>query len=124
MSCSLVVDTNECKTDEDCRFDDAVLQCVDNECVPRSEVVRGELSADETWTADRTWIVDDLVVVPAGRLLTWEDGVEIEIREGGAVVVEHGGVLRTGTRAPAIVHAATPDSLFVEDALPFNVVYD
>lgn len=98
VSCSLVVDTDECVTRADCEFDDgAGLECVDGECVATSQLrqalVPTVVDEDLSLSARQVWIVDGAVLIKSDVTLTIEAGARIERRRQAHLLVERGARL-------------------------------
>mgnify|MGYP003885845891 CR=1 FL=1 len=77
----------------------------------------GELSADETWTANNIYILDGRVVVPSGVTLTIEAGTIIKGAEGqeteaSALIVARGGkIMAEGTADAPIIFTTVLDGI-------------
>lgn len=101
-SCSLVVDFTECETDSDCS---ATGQCVEQICQEAERVVVTDVIAtDTTWTADKVWVLENLIMVVAPATLTIEPGTIILGRRNTGLVSLAGAKLEAeGTRQNPIV---------------------
>lgn len=98
--CSFELDM--CQIDDEC---DRTASCVEGLCKekPRVEVV-DNIGTDTTWTADRVWVLNDVITVVPSTTLTIEPGTTILGRQHSALVVRSGGTLdATGTRDRPIV---------------------
>jgi hypothetical protein len=81
------------------------------------ETKTGELTTDETWTANNIYVLDGKVVVPSGITLTIEPGTIIKGKEGqdaasSALVVARGGKLMAeGTADKPIIFTSILDNI-------------
>jgi hypothetical protein len=101
-------DLDVCQVDDDCG---GSLRCSDGLCVAPSRVdVIDNIGASTTWTADRTWVLTDVIMVQPSVTLTIEPGTRVLGMPGAALVVRAGGVLHAeGTReAPIVFTSAEP----------------
>jgi hypothetical protein len=75
------------------------------------EHVSGEITANTTWTADTTYVLDDLTYVVGGAVLTIEPGTEIRGSGiGSALIVTRGSrLVAEGTAAAPIVFTSNID---------------
>jgi hypothetical protein len=84
---------------------------------PSSEVKSGLITADETWTNDRVYIMSNKVVVDAGVTLTIEAGTLIKAKAGqgtlaAALVVARGGkLIAEGTASQPIIFTSEDDNI-------------
>ena len=84
-------DLNACDGPEDCEL---TQECSDGVCEEKPRVtVEGVVSGDTTWTADKVWVLKDVVTVQTAAHLTIEPGTVIQGEFGTALVVRAGGVL-------------------------------
>lgn len=109
--CTLLLDFDQCATDSDCSEGS---QCVSNICevAPGAERVHVNdvIATPTTWTADKVWILDDLIPVTASGTLTIEPGTTVLGNPGSALIVESGGkLIAEGTReAPIVFSSSSP----------------
>ncbi len=75
------------------------------------QFVSGSLHGDHVWTADKTWILDDIVYVEAAATLTIEPGAVVLGRPGSALVVTRDGQIMARGRAdaPIVFTSAQPE---------------
>ena len=91
---------------------------------PVSTTLSGNIAEDLTLTADKTWILDGLVVVKEGATLTIEPGTTIAGRDGTGdatsyMIVEKGAeIIADGTAAEPIVFTSTKVAVDGEAATP------
>lgn len=100
VGCSFELDA--CQSDDECR---STASCVKGVCEekPRVEVV-DNIGSDTTWTADRVWVLNDIITVGPSTTLTIEPGTTVLGRPASALVVRAGGALdAAGTREQPIV---------------------
>lgn len=82
-----------------------------------TEVRSGILTEDETWTADKFWVLDGKVVVNEGVTLTIEPGTIIKGEQGqeaaaAALVVDQGGrLIADGTAQSPIIFTSVLDNI-------------
>lgn len=99
------------KDDGSCTYDEVVTPGVTT--VTKS----GMITADETWTADKIYILNQKVVVDAGVTLTIQPGTIIKGAEGtgslaSALVVAQGGTLNAvGTASSPIIFTSVLDNI-------------
>ena len=97
---------------------------------PANEVVSGELSANQTWTADRIWELAAKVIVPNGVTLTIEPGTIIKGRAGTgslatALIVAQGGkIMASGTAAAPIIFTSIEDNIEVGQLSGTNLTFE
>lgn len=74
------------------------------------QTVRGEISGQQTWSANRTWVLDGLVFVTPGSSLTLEPGTRVLGRPGSALIVTRGAQLyaRGSADKPVVFSSAQP----------------
>src|SRR5690606_5265551 len=74
------------------------------------QTVRGEISGNETWSSQRTWILDGLVFVTPGSSLTLEPGTRVLGRPGSALIISRGATLyaRGSADKPVVFSSAQP----------------
>src|SRR5690606_2720626 len=74
------------------------------------QTVRGEISGQHTWSADRTWVLDGLVFVTPGSSLTLEPGTRVLGRPGSALIVTRGAQIyaRGSADRPVVFSSAQP----------------
>ncbi|TVQ99007.1 MAG: hypothetical protein EA398_12690 [Deltaproteobacteria bacterium] len=71
-------------------------------------LVRCSVQADATWSADRTWVLEDLIFVENGAVLTIEPGTTILGEDRSALIVTATGRLEaSGTRTAPIVFTSS-----------------
>ncbi|MDF1781805.1 MAG: hypothetical protein P1U67_10950 [Alcanivoracaceae bacterium] len=81
------------------QFKDALHTMLDGEVR-----VHGSIVGNQTWTANRTWVLDGMVFVEEGSSLTIEAGTLIQGLPGSALVVTRGATLYSrGSRDKPIV---------------------
>lgn len=69
-----------------------------------SNIVEGTLDGERRWNADKTYVLEGIVHVPAGARLTIEPGTRVLGRPGSALIVSRGGFLHAkGTASQPIV---------------------
>ncbi len=79
----------------------------------------GEITADETWTADKIWTLKGRVIVNAGVVLTIEPGTIIKGKQGtganaSALIIARGGKIKAiGTAAKPIIFTSELDNIEV-----------
>ncbi len=102
LSCSLVLDFEQCQTDKDCT---AIGQCIDNVCQEAErESITAHIVSDTTWTADKTYILEDIIMIVRPAVLTIEPGTKILAKRGAGLVSQAGAKLvADGTRERPIV---------------------
>ncbi len=89
----------------------------DGSCSYDAAVKSGILTADETWTSDRVWVISGRVVVPDGITLTIEAGTLIKAETGqetnaSALVVARGGkIMAEGTAENPIIFTSILDNI-------------
>lgn len=125
LSLGLVTSISSCKKEEGCtnpaatnydpdaEEDDGSCILVTNETITKT----GELTANETWTANNIYVLDGRVVVSDGVTLTIEPGTIIKGAEGqeteaSALIVARGGKLMAeGTAAAPIIFTTVLDGI-------------
>lgn len=96
-------------------------------CLYDAAVKTGTLSADETWTNDRIWVIEGRVVVPNGITLTIEAGTIIKAEEGqdanaAALIVARGGMLLAeGTADAPIIFTTILDNIALGEKVGTNL---
>ncbi len=96
---------------------DADADADNGSCVYDASVKSGILTADETWTNDRVWIISGRVVVPSGVTLTIEPGTLIKAESGqetnaSALIVARGGmIMAEGTAENPIIFTSVLDNI-------------
>ena len=129
MVASLTLGTVSCKkdgcTDETATNYDSKAKKDDGSCVYEETPVAGtvnkagNITANETWTADNIYILTGKVVVNSGVTLTIQPGTIIKGAEGtgtlaSALVVAQGGKLNAaGTAALPIIFTSVLDNITV-----------
>ncbi len=100
--CSLVIDLDECKSDDDCLADG---RCVSGLCEGRPIVeIHENIGRDTTWTADHVYLLKSLITVVSSVTLTIEPGTTVLGDRRSALVVRPGGrLIASGTREAPIV---------------------
>ena len=84
-------------------------------------VVQGEIQADTTWSAEKSYILDQQVTVPAGVTLTIEPGTVIKANAGEAptvsmlVIARGGKLMAKGTAEQPIIFTSINDNLDKEN---------
>lgn len=75
------------------------------------KVVSDPVTENRVWTADTTWILDDIIYVENGARLEIEPGTRILGRSGSALVVTRGAALhaRGSADAPIVFTSAQPE---------------
>jgi hypothetical protein len=75
------------------------------------QVVTGVIDQDQTWSADRDWVLGDVVYVMPGVRLTIEPGARILGRADSALVVTRGARLHAAGRedAPIVFTSSQPE---------------
>ncbi len=112
--CTVLTSFNECDVDADCaplQGDGAV--CSAGICevpeLPRVDV-SGVISTDTLWTADKVWVLKDIVTVSPSVQLTIEAGTTIVGDRHSALVVRSGGrLIARGSRELPIVFSSSKD---------------
>lgn len=105
------VDANE--EDGSCEYDDSVIT--------------GELTEDQTWTADRTYVLQGKVVVPSGVTLTIEPGTIIKGAEGqdtnasALIVARNGKIMAEGTPENPIIFTTVLDDIDLGENVGTNL---
>ena len=70
-------------------------------------VVSGSLFGNQHWTADKQWILDDLVYLEAGGRLVIEPGTQVLGKNGSALIITRDAILHArGTAAAPIVFSS------------------
>ncbi|UBM58853.1 right-handed parallel beta-helix repeat-containing protein [Marinilongibacter aquaticus] len=106
--------------------------CADGNCVevatePTEVSKAGLLTADETWTADKMYILQSKVVVSEGVTLTIEPGTIIKGAKGQgslatALIVARGGkIMAEGTAEKPIVFTALSDNIEIGQTFGSNL---
>lgn len=100
-SCSLVLDLEQCQSDDDCT---ATSECVDGLCRQSERVsVTNHIVEDTTWTADNIYLLENLVFIDQATL-TIEPGTTILASRGAGLVSLAGATIDAeGTRNEPIV---------------------
>ncbi len=137
MAASLAVATVSCKkkgcTDPtadnfntDAKKDDG--SCTFTPEVPSNSVNKsGTISANETWTSDKIWILDGKVVVATGVTLTIQAGTIVKGKEGqetlaSALIIQRGGKLMAeGTAASPIIFTSILDNIEIGQKVGTNL---
>ena len=104
--CSLLLDFQECQTDSDC---DRVGQCVESICVnPEYVDVTDYIVEDTTWTADKVYVLKNVIIVIQPATLTIEPGTLILGDRNSALVTQGGArLIADGTREEPIVFTSS-----------------
>jgi len=93
---------------------------------PVDTLITANISADETWTNDRTWTLGGRITVLDGATLTIEPGTVIKGQLGTganatALLIARGGKLMAeGTAAAPIIFTTVGDEITVEDVAAGN----
>jgi uncharacterized membrane protein len=109
---------NACKKDDD---------PVDPGTPVTEETKSGILTADETWTSDKVYLLDKKVVVDDGVTLTIEAGTIIKGKAGegtqaSALVVARGGMLMAeGTASNPIIFTSEADNIAIGETVGTNL---
>jgi len=96
---------------------DADADTDDGSCSYDASVKSGILTADETWTNDRVWVLSGRVVVDEGVTLTIEAGTLIKAESGqetnaSALIVSRGGkIMAEGTAENPIIFTSVIDNI-------------
>ena len=96
-------------------------------CAQATENKTGSITANETWTNDRIWVLNQKVVVKNGVTLTIEPGTIIKGSEGqgslaSALVIERGGKLMAeGTASQPIIFTSISDNITVGQTAGTNL---
>lgn len=95
----------------------------DDSCIVKS----GGIAVDETWTADKCYILDRKVVVQEGVTLTIEPGTIIKGRAGtgslsSALIVARGGIIMAeGTATQPIIFTSEADNIEIGGSAGTNL---
>ena len=91
-----------CEQDTDCTLREF---CDEGVCEAKPHVeVTDNIAVDTTWTADRIWVLNDVITVQPSVTLTVEPGTLVLGRLYSALVVRRGGrLVADGTREQPIV---------------------
>jgi hypothetical protein len=102
FGCSLLVDFTQCSEDGDCS---ATGRCEDGICVDVDRVsVTDHIAVDTTWTADKVYVLENLIMVVAPATLTIEPGtIILGRRNTGLVSLAGARLMAEGTRDKPIV---------------------
>ncbi len=102
LSCSLVLDFEQCTSDKDCS---AIGQCVDSVCQEAErETITAHIVENTTWTANKTYVLEDIIMIARPAVLTIEPGTKILAKRGAGLVSQAGAKLvADGTRDKPIV---------------------
>ncbi|MCF8257957.1 MAG: hypothetical protein K9J06_10395 [Flavobacteriales bacterium] len=96
-------------------------------CSYDAAVVTGELTADQTWTNDRIWVISGRVIVPNGITLTIEAGTIVKAETGqeanaSALIVSRGGVINAvGTADAPIIFTSILDNIQLGEKVGTNL---
>jgi hypothetical protein len=73
-------------------------------------VLSGSLRGEQLWTAEKTWVIDDIVYLEAGARLTIEPGTKVLGRAGAALVVTRDATImaRGSVAQPIVFSSAKP----------------
>ncbi|MBL4587637.1 MAG: hypothetical protein JKX84_11375 [Flavobacteriales bacterium] len=99
----------------------------DGSCTYDTGVKTGELTANETWTADNIYFLQGRVVVPNGITLTIEAGTIIKGKQGqetnaSALVIARGGkIMAVGTAASPIIFTSELDNIKLGEKVGTNL---
>jgi hypothetical protein len=97
---------------------------------PANEIMSGELTVNQTWTADRIWELAAKVIVPEGLTLTIEPGTIIKGRTGTgslatALIVARGGkIMASGTVTAPIIFTSVEDNIAVGQLAGSNLTFE
>ncbi|WP_133622046.1 hypothetical protein [Bradymonas sediminis] len=108
QSCSLLLDFDECATDSDCA---GAGVCTEGICKPPpTEAVINIIAEDTTWTADKVYLLKDVITITSPAVLTIEPGTKVLAEKGAALVALPGARIEAvGTRqAPIVFSSAEP----------------
>ena len=82
--------------------------------IPKApETINGEITANKTLTADRIWVLDGVVLVKGGAVLTVEPGTIVKAKIGtkAALVIDKGSkLIADGTATKPIVFTSGKDA--------------
>ncbi|MEJ2003629.1 MAG: hypothetical protein P8X57_01405 [Cyclobacteriaceae bacterium] len=113
-------------TDSENRSDEAVAVFSIGED-PNVVVVTSNISTDQTWTSDKTWVLGGRIAVEDGATLTIEPGTVIKGEEGTgasatALLIARGGKLMAeGTAELPIIFTSIGDQLTPADVAAGNI---
>ncbi len=106
--CTVLTNFSDCTTSADC---EGASMCVEGICEgPTAQTVEvsGVIAMDTTWTADKVWVLKNIVTVSPSTVLTIEAGTRVVGDRNSALVVRSGGRLEArGTRAQPIVFSSS-----------------
>src|SRR5690554_534805 len=108
QSCSLILDFDECAADSECA---GAGVCTEGICKPPpTQEVINIIAADTTWTADKVYLLKDVITITSPAVLTIEPGTRILAEKGAALVALPGARIEAaGTRqAPIVFSSAQP----------------
>ena len=97
---------------------------------PPNVVVSGELTANQTWTADRIYELASKVIVPEGITLTIEPGTIVKGRTGTgslatALLIARGGkIMAAGTVTAPIIFTTVEDNIEVGQLAGTNLTFE
>ena len=97
---------------------------------PSETVKSGLLTADETWTNDKVYVLSNKVVVDAGVTLTIEAGTLIKAKAGqgtlaAALIVARGGkIMAEGTASQPIIFTSEADNIKSGEKAGTNLTKD
>ncbi len=112
---------------EDAKKDDGSCTYEETPTDANSVTKSGTISSNETWTADKIWILDGKVVVADGVTLTIEPGTIVKGKEGqeslaSALVVSRGGKLMAeGTASKPIIFTSILDNIQIGEQVGTNL---
>jgi len=93
------------------------FSCDDGDCISSDglSVLRtGTIMADETWTADKIWVLNGKVVVEEGITLTIEAGTIVKGEEESALIIARGGNLNAcATAVQPIIMTSILDDIVI-----------
>lgn len=134
---ALALGTVSCKKkgcmDETATNYDAEAEKDDKSCeyaddVPANQVVKtGAISSDETWTADKVYVLDGRVYVENGATLTIEAGTIIKGKEGtgtnaSALIISKGAKINAnGTATQPIIFTSVLDNIEIGQNVGTNL---
>ncbi|MBA2665028.1 MAG: hypothetical protein H0U74_22265 [Bradymonadaceae bacterium] len=116
LSCSLLLNFDDCITDADCLM---AGKCMAGVCQDAERVkVTDHIAVDTTWTADKVYLLENLIMVVAPATLTIEAGTTVlGQRNTGLVSLAGAKLMAIGTRDKPIVFtsAKTPGQRLAGD---------
>ena len=99
----------------------------DGSCLYDDSVVSGQLTEDQTWTADRVYVLQGKVIVPSGISLTIEPGTIIKGAQGqdtnaSALIIARGATINAaGTADNPIIFTSELDNISTGENVGTNL---